>query len=95
MRFWDALRRFTVKIPLRHFFRLTGALLFILALVFAGQGVKELQTAGWISVTPLEFLPQVDPLGIYPTVETLAAQGLMLLGLLTSALRFGRREGSH
>jgi high-affinity iron transporter len=75
-----------LKIPVKYFFWTTGVLLFLLAFVFAGQGVKELQTAGWFSVTPLRFLPQVRLLGVYPTLETLLAQGLMLLALLATLL---------
>ena len=30
---------------------------YISAFTFAGQGVNELQTAGWMGVTPLPFLP--------------------------------------
>lgn len=79
-----ALLRLGLKIPLKYFFGLTGGLLFLLAVVFAGQGVKALQTAGWFSVTPLRFPPPVSLLGLYPTVETLAAQlcVLMLAGIL-------------
>ena len=79
-----ALLRLGLKIPLKYFFGLTGGLLFLLAVVFAGQGVRALQTAGWFSVTPLRFPPPVSLLGLYPTVETLAAQlcVLILAGIL-------------
>jgi high-affinity iron transporter len=71
-----------LKIPIKYFFAVTGILLYLLALVFAGHGVRELQATGWFSVTPLRFPPQVSALGIYPTVETLAAQALMLAALV-------------
>jgi high-affinity iron transporter len=74
-----ALLRLGLKIPLKYFFGLTGGLLFLLAVVFAGQGVRALQTAGWFSVTPLRFPPPVSVLGLYPTVETLAAQLCVLI----------------
>jgi high-affinity iron transporter len=90
-----ALLRLGLKIPLKYFFGLTGGLIFLLAVVFAGQGVKELQIAGWFSVTPLRFPPQVSVLGLYPTVETLAAQlcVLILAGLFWIASR-NQPEGS-
>ena len=76
--------RLGLKIPIKYFFGTTGALLYLLALVFAGQGVRELQATGWFSVTPLRFPPQVSALGIYPTVETLCAQGLVLAAFIAT-----------
>lgn len=76
-----------LKIPVKYFFGTTGALLYLLAFVFAGQGVKELQTAGWFSVTPLRFPPPVGLLGVYPTLETLLAQGLMLAALFAALVK--------
>jgi high-affinity iron transporter len=73
-----------VKVPLKYFFGATGTLLYIVAFVFAGNGIKELQAAGWVSTTPLRFPPQAPLLGIYPTLETLAAQGLMLCAFLAT-----------
>ena len=79
------LQRFGMSIPIRQFFLGTSILLYYMAIVFAGQGVAELQEIGWIGVTPVAGVPRVDFLGLYPTVETLLAQGL-LLGLLVYAV---------
>jgi len=73
-----------VKVPLKYFFGATGTLLYIVAFIFAGNGIKELQAAGWVTTTPLRFPPQAPLLGIYPTLETLAAQGLMLCAFLAT-----------
>jgi high-affinity iron transporter len=78
--------RLGLKIPIKYFFGTTGILLYLLALVFAGQGVRELQATGWFSVTPLRFPPQVSALGIYPTIETLCAQALVLVALIATTL---------
>jgi high-affinity iron transporter len=77
--------RFGVRIPLRPFFAVTSGLLYWMALVFAGKGVKELQEGGALSRTLLAGFPQVDWIGLYPTVETLLAQ-VVLVGLLLFAL---------
>lgn len=90
-----ALLRLGLKIPMKYFFGAAGALLYLLAFVFMGQGVKELQTAGWFSVTPLRFPPPVGPLGVYPTVETLTAQGLMLLALLATLAWMARQRQKY
>lgn len=77
--------RFGLRIPVRHFFLGSSGLLYCLAIVFAGQGVAELQEGGWISVTPVAGIPRLDLVGLYPTVETLLAQSV-LLGSLVYAL---------
>ena len=68
----------------RDFFGATGTLLYIMAFIFAGNGIKELQAAGWMPSTPLRFPLQVPLLGIYPTLETMAAQGVMLFAFVTT-----------
>jgi high-affinity iron transporter len=92
--------RLGLKIPIKHFFGTAGLLLYLLALVFAGQGVRILQATGWFSVTPLRFPPQVSALGIYPTVETLLAQAVVLIALIATTVRPNRArlsesKGSH
>jgi high-affinity iron transporter len=77
--------RFGVRIPLRPFFAVTSGLLYWMALVFAGKGIKELQEGGVMTRTPIAGFPFVDPIGLYPTVETLLAQ-VLLIGLLLFAL---------
>ena len=75
-----------LNVPLKYFFGATGTLLYIVAFVFAGNGIKELQAAGWVSTTPLKFPPQAPLLGIYPTVETVAAQMLMLCAFVATSI---------
>jgi high-affinity iron transporter len=79
-----AIFKLGLRIPLKYFFGATGTLLYIMAFIFAGNGIKELQAAGWIPSTPLHFPPQVPVLGIYPTLETIAAQGFMLFAFITT-----------
>src|ERR1017187_4769219 len=56
-----------------------------MALVFAGRGIMELQEGNVISRTLIPAFPHADIIGLYPTVETLLAQGV-LLALLVFAL---------
>ncbi len=86
-----AFHRFGVRIPMRPFFAVTSGVLYYMAIVFAGKGLHELQEAGVVASTHLSGAPHVELLGLYPTLETLAAQAL-LLGLLLGALwlTFGR-----
>jgi high-affinity iron transporter len=77
--------RFGVRIPLRPFFTVTSALLYYMAFVFAGKGVRELQEGGAVPITLLPGFPHVELMGIFPSVETLLAQ-LVLVVLLVFAL---------
>lgn len=76
--FW----RFGLRIPLRPFFAVTSGLLYYMALVFAGSGIKELQEANVVPRTMIPGFPHVDLIGLYPTVETLIAQGVLIVLLL-------------
>ncbi len=74
-----AMTRFGVRLPLKPLFGVTSALLYYMAFVFAGKGVAELQESGWVSLTPAGWAPRIPALGIYPTVESLALQALLVL----------------
>jgi high-affinity iron transporter len=87
-----AILKLGLRIPLKYFFGATGTLLYIMAFIFAGNGIKELQAAGWVPSTPVGFPPQVPLLGIYPTVETLAAQALMLLAFVATSVWMAREN---
>jgi high-affinity iron transporter len=80
-----AIFKLGLRMPLKYFFGVTGALLYIMAFIFAGTGINQLQAAGWIPATPLDFPPAVPLLGIYPTLETVAAQTVMVLAFLTTS----------
>jgi len=70
--------RFMLKLPLRLFFSLTSLFLYGLSFSFIGKGIQELQNMGWVGVTFLKGFPTLGLLGLYPTLETLAAQGALL-----------------
>jgi FTR1 family protein len=87
--------RFGVKIPMRPFFAVTSGLLYLMAFVFLGKGIRELQEGNALGITSLRGWPMIESLGIYPTMETMFAQGV-ILGLLAYAIwrTFGRRSSS-
>lgn len=69
-----------LRIPLRPFFLFTSALMFLLAVTFAGSAIKELQEGGLLPITQIENFPvQIDLLGIYPTMETIGLQLVIVL----------------
>ena len=72
------------KIPLRPFFIVTSVLMYLMAVSFVGGGISELQEAQVISQTPFEaeWFPNIDWLGLYPTLETCGAQvALLVIGI--------------
>ncbi|MEZ4586817.1 MAG: FTR1 family protein [Gemmatimonadales bacterium] len=73
-----AINRFGVRLPLRPFFAVTSALLYLMAFNFAGTAIAELQEGGFLPLTPVEWLPRVPVLGLYPTMESTLAQALLL-----------------
>jgi high-affinity iron transporter len=81
-----AILKLGLRIPLKYFFGVTGALLYVMAFIFAGTGINQLQTAAWVPATPLNFPPAVPLLGIYPTLETLVAQGLLICVFIATSL---------
>jgi len=77
--------RYGVRIPLRPFFSVTSVLLYYMAFVFTGTGIRELQEGNAVSITPIRGLPTIEALGFYPTWQTMLAQ-LLLLGLFVFAV---------
>ena len=74
--------KFGLRIPLKPFFGVTGLLLGLLAFVFAGYGVRELQNIGWLKETFLPWNFNWLLLEIHPTFEGLALQFGILLSFL-------------
>ncbi|PND82817.1 iron permease, partial [Escherichia coli] len=48
-----------------------------------GKGVAALQEAGMLDVTPIP-MPRIDVLGIYPSVQTIAAQLIVMAIIITA-----------
>ncbi|MCK5002514.1 MAG: FTR1 family protein [Gammaproteobacteria bacterium] len=77
--------RVGTRLPIKQFFQINAVLLFLLAVVFTGQGIAAFQEAGVIASSMIEF-PRVEMLGIYPTIQSLGLQLFVLLlgaGLLS------------
>ena len=69
--------RFGVRIPLRTFFSVTSVLLYYMAFVFTGKGIRELQEGNALPITVIHGFPTIEALGLYPTWQTLLAQGVL------------------
>lgn len=69
--------RFSARLPLGTFFTASSALLALMAVVFAGQGVAALQEAGRLPASPVPG-PTIALLGIHPTLQGLGLQAALL-----------------
>jgi len=88
-----AFTRFGVRIPMRPFFAVTSGMLYAMAVVFAGSGVRELQEAGVVAISSVSWAPEIGLLGMYPTVQTLGVQAL-LITMIAGALLFAFVPGA-
>src|SRR5260370_41925341 len=86
-----AISRFGVKVPLKPFFAVTSAMLYYMAFVFAGKGIADLQESGILGTKVVEWAPRIPVLGIYPTVQSLSLQ-LLLIVLLVVAVVWPQRH---
>jgi high-affinity iron transporter len=75
-----------LRVAMKPFFTITGAMLYYMAFVFAGKGVASLQEAQLIPVTVIEGAPRIPVLGVYPTLESLVVQGLLVVLAIAAAV---------
>lgn len=69
----------------------SGILLTAIAISLVGQGVRALQEGGWVHLQPLPPSVSLPVLGIYPSVEGVLSQVLVLLLVIVPALVERRR----
>jgi high-affinity iron transporter len=86
------------RLPYRKMLITTGVLLGVVLLVMVGEQAQEMQLAHWISHTEIPWLAQALPawlgmwFAVFPTYETLIAQGLaavLVIGSYYAARRVG------
>ena len=69
---WVLLRT-SRRLPIGTFFAASSWLIAILAFVLSGKGIKALQEAGWVGLSPAP-LPRIEWIGVFPTWQSLSAQ---------------------
>jgi high-affinity iron transporter len=86
------------RLPYRKMLVTTGVLLGVVLLVMVGEQAQEMQLAHWISRTEIPWLVNALPawvgmwFAVFPTYETLIAQGLaaiLVVGSYYAARHFG------
>jgi len=74
--------KYSRKIPVRQLFRYSSWVITLLAVILIGKGIHAIQEAGWLSVTGFPVSFKMDWLGIYPTLESVISQMILLSILL-------------
>jgi high-affinity iron transporter len=87
-----AMLRYSRTLPITQFFRYSAILIAVLTVVLAGKGVGALQEAGIISITPLSLVPRITMLGLFPTLEAVATQLVMLAAIVVGFRSAGQRH---
>jgi high-affinity iron transporter len=91
---WLILRG-SIRLPLGLFFGASSLLLALLAVVFVGKGIAALQEAGTLPVNAVN-IPSIPALGLYPTIQGVVLQALMVLGIASLfAYTRHRAQGIH
>ena len=93
------------RLPYKRMLVVTGVLIALVLVVLVGNTVRTLQGVGWVPITPLDVefpLWMGTWLGVFPTVETLAAQAGAFAFVIGSYFlaeyvrkRRVRRTGAH
>ena len=85
----------SVHIPIRPFFTGTSALMSVLVVIFAGGGVHALIEGDALEGMYIQGLPTNDWLGFYPYVETIVAQivaAIVVISLLCVSIARSREK---
>jgi high-affinity iron transporter len=67
------------RIPLYAFFKWTSALLYAMAIIFVGQGIASWQESGLVGASFIEGIPAIKVIGLFPTVQTIVPQLVLIL----------------
>lgn len=85
-----AMMRYSLRLPIAEFFRYSSILIAVLAVVLAGKGIAAIQEAGLLGITPVSGVPQIDVVGLHPSVQVIAAQLIVLAAIVVGFWLNGR-----
>lgn len=88
-----AIRLLSIRLPLKPFFLGTSWLMALMAVSFIGGAVYELQEADIFGATVIPGFPTIEVFGIYPRVETLVPQLILLvITIITFVIQMRRNK---
>ncbi len=84
--------KYSVKIPLRPFFISAAMFIYVLAFKILGKSIHSLQVAGAIDTHQASYVPFIDMIGLYPTIETVVPQIVLLILIAAMAIWIKKQE---
>jgi high-affinity iron transporter len=89
-----AMLRYSRELPVAKFFTYSAWLMAALTVVLAGKGVAALQEAGIIDIAPINNVPRLSMLGVFPTWQSMLTQLVMALAIVVG-FSFNRRKANQ
>lgn len=80
------LLRCSVKLPMTLFFKVATILIYALAFKILGVSIHSLQVSQVIQTNTISAFPFAETIGLYPTMETLVAQAVLILLIALAAI---------
>ncbi|WP_018393422.1 FTR1 family protein [Bacillus sp. 37MA] len=84
--------KYSVKIPLRPFFIGAAMFIYVRAFKILGKSIHSLQVAGAIDTHQASYVPFIDMIGLYPTIETVVPQIVLLILIAAMAIWIKKQE---
>jgi high-affinity iron transporter len=70
--------RFSTRLPIPQLFKISSFVMGVLAIILTGKGIHSFQEVGKVPIHGFQMI-RIELLGIFPTVESIAAQLIVLL----------------
>lgn len=86
-----AILRYSKKLPIKKLFEASALMMAALAIILTGKGLHSFQEIGLIEVNNSPFSFHSDLLGIYPTLQTLISQ-IIIIGIVCVLWKFGKKR---
>ncbi|MGN6098106.1 MAG: FTR1 family protein [Bosea sp. (in: a-proteobacteria)] len=86
-----AMLRYSRTLPIATFFRYSAWLMAVLTVILAGKGIAALQEAGWVNIAPLDSVPRLSMIGLFPTIQSVATQLFAAIAIIFGFAMTNRR----
>lgn len=70
--------KFSKRIPITELFKFSAIIIAILSVVLVGKGIHAIQEAGYIGISAFPLNLRITLLGVYPTIQSIMAQIVMI-----------------
>lgn len=87
--------RYSVKLPITLFFKAATILIYVLAFKILGVSIHSLQVSQVLKTHTITSFPFVEWIGLYPTVETILPQAVLILLILLATYWVKKNNSVH